>query len=78
MHRTRGFLALAASASILFAACSSGTASQAPASVAPASVAPATAIVFNMSLLCMTTLLQESISMIRTNTGRKSSRSTTA
>jgi NitT/TauT family transport system substrate-binding protein len=41
MHRTRGFLALAASASILFAACSSGTASQAPASEAPASVAPA-------------------------------------
>ena len=42
MRRTRGFLALAASASVLFAACSSGGASSAPASVAPASVAPAT------------------------------------
>ena len=41
MRRIQGFLALAASASILVAACSSGGASVAPASVAPASVAPA-------------------------------------
>ena len=41
MRRTQGFLALAASASILVAACSSGGASVPPASVAPASVAPA-------------------------------------
>ncbi len=41
MRRTRGFLALAASASVLFAACSSGTASESPASQSPASQAPA-------------------------------------
>ena len=41
MRRTQGFLALAASASILVAACSSGGATVAPASIAPASVAPA-------------------------------------
>ncbi len=41
MRRTRGFLALAMAASVVFAACSSGGASVAPASVAPASVAPA-------------------------------------
>jgi NitT/TauT family transport system substrate-binding protein len=41
MRRTRGFLALAASASVLFAACSSTGASSAPASQAPVSAAPA-------------------------------------
>lgn len=35
MRRTRGILALAASASVLFAACGSGTASESPASQAP-------------------------------------------
>jgi NitT/TauT family transport system substrate-binding protein len=43
MRRTRGSLALAAIASVLFAACSSGGASQTPASGAPASEAPASA-----------------------------------
>jgi NitT/TauT family transport system substrate-binding protein len=41
MRRTRGVLALAASASVLIAACTSGGASSAPASEAPASEAPA-------------------------------------
>jgi NitT/TauT family transport system substrate-binding protein len=41
MRRTRGVLALVASASVLIAACSSGGASTAPASEAPASEAPA-------------------------------------
>jgi NitT/TauT family transport system substrate-binding protein len=40
MRRTRGVLALVASASVLIAACSSGGASTAPASEAPASEAP--------------------------------------
>jgi NitT/TauT family transport system substrate-binding protein len=43
MRRTRGVLALAASASILIAACSSGGATTAPASEAPASEAPVSA-----------------------------------
>jgi NitT/TauT family transport system substrate-binding protein len=41
MRRTRGVLALAAIASVLIAACTSGGASSAPASEAPASEAPA-------------------------------------
>ena len=41
MRRTRGFLALAFGASVVFAACSGGGASEAPASEAPASEAPA-------------------------------------
>ena len=43
MRRTRGVLALAASASVLIAACSSGGATTAPASEAPASEAPVSA-----------------------------------